>query len=301
VSRSRAADVALHGLNGGPGGIECSGTNRVKDEGAKEPDGPRAILRVPEVLMAIAGRRGGSSLVELCHQLKLPKTSLHRLLRTLEQGGFLIHQAGLYLPGPESFRLARTIDQAVPSADFPACARPALEWLASETGETVMLCLLSEQGTESIYVDVIESEAQLRFSVRTGNRRPLFSVAAGKAMLAFLPGNEQEYYLENTDFLQFTPETSRRHDMPALLAKIRKNAVVFDRNGIVDGASGIASPIFDREGQVFCAVSAAGPTDRMEAARTRIEAQVKEAAGRISRIIGFSGEYPPQGPEPSRA
>ena len=264
-----------------------------EEKAEKEEAGPRAILRVPEVLTAVAAKRGGSSLAELGQQLKLPKTSLHRLLHTLESGGYLIRQAGLYTPGPESFRLAQLIGQATPSADFPACARPVLEWLAHETGETVMLCVLSERGTESIYVDVIESEAPLRFAVRVGNRRPLFSVAAGKAMLAYLPAEQQASYLEQTDFLQFTSDTTRKDEMPDLLRAVRQTAVVFDRNGIVDGASGVASPAFDREGRIFCAASIAGPTDRVATHRPRIEQLVLSAGERISRILGFSGDYPP--------
>jgi DNA-binding IclR family transcriptional regulator len=271
-----------------------AGTERTKDEAEREEAGPRAILRVPEVLMAIAAKRGGSSLAELSQQLKLPKTSLHRLLNTLEHGGYLIRQAGLFIPGPESFRLAGLIGQATPAADFPACARPVLEWLARETGETVMLCTLSERGSESIYVVVIESESDLRFTVRVGNRRPLFSVAAGKAMLAFLPPEAQARYLDQTDFLQFTPDTTPKAEMPAVLRQARAAGVVFDRNGIVDGASGVASPVFDREGRVFCAVSIAGPTDRVVASRARTEALVLTAGERISRIVGFSGDYPPR-------
>lgn len=265
------------------------------DRTDREDAGPRAILRVPEVLIAIAAKRGGAGLAELSQQLKLPKTSLHRLLATLEHGGYVIRQAGLYTPGPESFRLSRLIGQAAPSADFPACARPVLEWLAHETGETVMLCVLSERGAESIYVDVIESEAPLRFAVRVGNRRPLFSVAAGKAMLAFLPPEAQARYLDQTDFLQFTADTTRKDEMPDLLRQVRETAVVLDRNGIVDGASGVASPVFDREGEVFCAVSIAGPTDRVAAHRARAELLVLQAGERISRILGYSGDYPPQG------
>lgn len=265
-----------------------------REEAGREEAGPRAILRVPEVLMAVAAQRGGATPAELAQQLNLPKTSLHRLLRTLEHGGYLIRQAGLYTPGPETFRLARLIGEAAPAADFPANARPALEWLARETGETVMLCTLSERGAESIYVDVIESEAPLRFSVRVGNRRPLFAVAAGKAMLAFLPPAAQAHYLDQTDFLQFTPDTTHKEEMPALLRQARETAVVFDRNGILDGASGIASPVFDREGHAFCAVSIAGPTERVATHRARFEQLVLQAGQRISGVLGYSGDYPPE-------
>lgn len=261
-------------------------------ETEREDAGPRAILRVPEVLMAVAGG-GGIAMAELAQELKLPKTSLHRLLRTLEHGGFVVRAGGLYRPGPESFRLAAALAQAAPSAQFPACARPVLEGLAEETGETVMLSVVSDKLTESIYLEVIESASPLRFAMRAGNRRPLFAVASGKAILAFQSPDQQARYLDQADFLEFTVETTRRDEMPALLRRVRETGVVYDRNGIVDGASGVASPVFDRNGHVFGAISIAGPTERMDARRGEFERLAVDAGQRISRVLGYTGPYPP--------
>jgi DNA-binding IclR family transcriptional regulator len=254
---------------------------------------PRAILRVPEVLVAVASHRSGATLAELAAQLNLPKSSLHRLLHTLVQGQYLLLNAGLFALGPESYRLASSIGQSTSPADFPASARPVLEWLARETGETVTLSVLSDSGNESVYVDVIESEAPLRLTLRIGNRRPLYTVAAGKVMLAFRDDAQQKAYLNQADFIGFTAETSAKEAMPALLAAARNEALVYDRNGMIDGASGIASPAFDAQGAVHCAVSVAGPTDRMDAERARFGALVLQAGERISRILGYAGDYPP--------
>jgi DNA-binding IclR family transcriptional regulator len=258
-----------------------------------ESSGPRAILRVPEVLIALAAKRDGSSLAELSVQLEVPKTSLHRLLRTLERAGYLTHQAGLYLLGPASFHLASLVGKAAPATTFPACARPVLEWLAQKTGETVLLGVLSERKTEIVYVDAIDSAASVRFTIPIGDRRALFSAASGKAVLAFLSRAEQQTYLANTEFTRFTPDTTRKKELTGLLREIRNSAVVFDRNGKVVGASGIASPIFDGDGKVFASVSAAGPTDRIETNRTQIESLVCKAGERISRVLGFNSDYPP--------
>lgn len=267
--------------------------NQLKQDMDKGDNGPRAIQRVPEVLAAIAAKRGGSSLAELSQQLKLPKTSLHRLLRTLEHGGYLAHEAGSYHLGPESFHLAKLIERAAPVEIFPACARPVIEWLAQETQESVMLGVLSEQKTEIVYIEVIDSVAPLRFTVPLGNRRPLYSAASGKAVLAFMPAETQQDYLNSTEFLQLTPDTTRKDEMPALLEEARANAVVFDRNGSFVGGSAVASPAFDRRGHIFCAVSVAGPTERIESSRSQYELLVRKAGERISRILGYKDEYPP--------
>lgn len=265
----------------------------LSDESERNDAGPRAILRVPDVLIAVAGEAEGLSLAALAQQLDLPKTSLHRLVRTLEHGGYLLREGGRYRPGPQSFRLAARIAQAAPAADFPACARPALEWLARESGETVMLMVLSEQGTEIVYVDVIESEAPLRFTLRIGNRRPLYSVASGKLMLAFQPPEVQARYLEQAEFVRFTADTTRREEMPEALRAARRDGVAYDQNGIVDGAAGVAAPAFDRDGAIFCSVSVAGPTERIRANRAAFERMALAAGERISRALGFEGAYPP--------
>lgn len=278
---------------------EPASDNAGLGESGREDAGPRAILRVPEVLMAVARNAAGIGLGKLAQDLTLPKTSLHRLLRTLEHGGFVVRADGLYRPGPESFRLAAALGQAAPAAQFPACARPVLEMLAEETGETVMLSVISEKLTESIYLEVIESLSPLRFAMRAGNRRPLFSVASGKAMLAFQSPEQQQRYLDQAEFFEFTVETSRKDEMPSLLRRTRASGVVYDRNGIVDGASGVASPVFNQENEAFCSVSIAGPTERMDARRGALEQLALDAGQRISRILGYTGPYPPTHGQPT--
>lgn len=247
---------------------------------------PRAVLRVPEVLMAVAASPGGAHLPDLVEALGLPKTSLHRILRTLESGGYLEREGQVWRCGPESLRLARLLAGGGEARSFPACARPAMERLARETGETVMLSELSHCGRESIYLDVIESDSPLRFAMRPGHRRPLYSVASGKAMLAFQPAEAQARYIEQTDFIRFTPETATREALPGILAEAAAAGVVMDRNGIIDGASAIASPVSDAQGRVFAALSVAGPTERIERNREAITALVRAAAQDVTRRLG---------------
>ncbi len=98
----------------------------------------------------------------------------------------------------------------------------------------------------------------------------------------------------DTQFERFTSETTGKQALAGILREARADAVVVDRNGFVDGASAVASPIFDREGAIFCAVSVAGPTDRIMANRDAIRAAARVAGERISRILGYSGAYPPE-------
>ena len=254
------------------------------------------MLRVPDILLAVA-TRGSASLAELCQALDVPKTSLHRLLRTLEGGDYLVSREGRFALGPTSFQLAQTIAAAAPQLAFPASARPALEALAKATGETVMLGRLTDGGDEVVYVDIIDSTAPVRFTVGIGDRRPLYSAASGKAVLAFLPEARRLAYLDRCEFVPFTPLTVRREALPDQLRDAAQRAVAIDDGGKIMGAAGIASPVFGADGRVFAAVSAAGPAERMLAARESIEREVFRAGQQISRILGYVGPYPPERPK----
>jgi len=264
-----------------------------EDKGQSDGN-PRAVLRVPEVLIAVASAPEGAVLGNLVTELNLPKTSLHRILRTLEAGGYVLRDGQTYRPGPESFRLARLLGAAAPQEAFPGCARSELERLAQQTGETVMLSELSDNGNESVYLEVIESHAMLRFTMKPGHRRPLYSVASGKAMLAFQPEAIRQRYCQQADFIAFTPETATRETLPGELHQAAEAAVIFDRNGMIEGASAIASPVFDRQGQVFAAVSVAGPTERIESRQSELAGLVRDSGERISRLLGLTTTYPPQ-------
>jgi DNA-binding IclR family transcriptional regulator len=252
--------------------------------------GPRSVLRVMDILEAIANDPEGVTLARISAQLELPKTSVFSLLRALEGGDYVENSNGRYALGPEALRLGATLNQ---SRSFPKCMRPILEWLAKDTEETVLLGVLTEEGDEVSYLDIIESEKPLRFSVRPGNRRPLYCSAAGKVMLAFLPAAIQEQYLARTTFVRFTSATPSKSDMRGLLPLIRDRSVDFDVDSMIDGATGIASPGFDAAGRVACSVTIAGPTTRMRKIRKRVEQLAVKAGEQMSRILGYRGAYPP--------
>lgn len=258
--------------------------------GTEQGFGPRSALRVMDILQALASEPKGLTLAALSDQLRLPKTSVFSLLRALEGGRYVQGDDGRYTLGDQALKLGASLGQA---RSFPKSARPVLEWLAAETGETILLGALSEEGHEISYVDVIESDKPLRFAVRIGNRRPLYCTAAGKALLAFLPKSFQTKYLAQTKFVKFTSDTSSKEELVALFPQIRRRSVVVDANGIIDGATGIASPCFDEAGCVSCAVTIAGPTTRMIPARKRLEKLALKGAEQISQILGYRSAYPP--------
>lgn len=254
--------------------------------------GPRAGLRSLQILMALAARGTGMSIGELASELTLPRASLHRLLRSLDASGFLDARDSEYRLGAKSFILARLIDSALEAKEFPACARPVLERLSKEADETVILGVISDTRTEIVYADVIVADSPLRYAVPAGDRRPLYSSASGRAVLAFQPKDEIDAYIDEFEFTALTPSTVRKHELRPLLKQIREQGISIDNGGHYAGASAIASPVFNGEGKAFGAVVVAGPTHRIRSHEDDIKRLVLKAGEAISRLLEYSGPYP---------
>jgi len=255
--------------------------------------GPRAILRVFEILAGIAGNPDGKTFAELREGLSLPKSSLHRFLRTLEVEGYVINRSGTYTLGPASRLLADLMRQAMPVEDFPSSIQSIMNWLARDSGETVFLGELTEDQNEVVYIIVVNSTAALRFAIPVGVRRPLYSVASGKAILAFSSSELRESYLKQTKFERLTRYTSSKREMAAVVEQVRKTAVAYDRDGSIIGASAVASPVFNKHGKLAYSISIAGPTERIQRDRKRLDSMIREGGERLSRLLGYVGPYPP--------
>lgn len=258
-----------------------------------EGSGPKASERVLDILLLLAQQSKPQSLRQLTELLSLPRASLHRLLKSLEVAGYLDQSNGEYSLGAQSYHLARLIGEESEHMSFPGCARPTLEWLARESGETVILGMLSEQRREIVYADVIVAESPLQYAVPAGDRRPLYSSATGKCVLAFMSVEETERYIANTDFIAITPQTTRREDIEAILETVRATGVMQDRDGHFVGAGAVASPICRASGEVFAAIVVAGPNERIDSSPVDVADIVHEGGRRISRIMGYEGRYPP--------
>lgn len=252
---------------------------------------PRAIARVLRVIEVLADQARPMSLAELSAALDVPKTSLFAILKGLAQARYVVFENDTYVLGPRARRLAESIHGGISFADL---ARPILEGLVRATGETVILGTLGEDRRHVLYALVVESDSWLRFSVNVGVRRPLSAAASGHAILSYLPVEEREQYLASGPFERFTPKTvATRTALRKVIARVRSNGCAMTVDGTVTAATGIAAPYFDRRGAVVGAVLIAAPTSRVAQREMEIRKTAGQGAEAISRLLGYSGAYPP--------
>ncbi|MFD0666871.1 IclR family transcriptional regulator [Ramlibacter sp. MAHUQ-53] len=255
--------------------------------------GPRAILRVMQVLGHLAEHPQGRTLGQLCEALGVPKTTLFTMLRTLQGSGHLEVASGVYRLGPLAVALGAAM-AASARRNFPECARESLQSLSRRTGETSFLAVLTADGMNCRYVSVIESGNWLRFSVLPDSLKPSYATGTGHAMLAYLPPAEVEAILERVHFEKLTRKTvGSRKALLAALARVREEQVSVTDSGTVAEVMSVAAPIFDASGRVMAAVSAGGPAARMAPHLSSIRRMVRGTAEDISRTLGLVGDWPP--------
>lgn len=251
---------------------------------------PRSVERVLNTIKTLAQCGQPMSLAELSVAVKVPKTSLFALLKALQQADYVSFESDRYALGRESHRLGRAI---VTGQSFAVVARPVLEQLGNATRETIILCALSEDRQHVVYVDVVEAESSLRFSVSVGTRRPLNASASGQAVLAAMPARESDAYIAAGVFERFTPRTvATRTALRAAVATARREGCAMTVDGSVDGAIGISAALFDREGNVVGALVIAAPTTRIADRAAEIKRTVKNGAHAISQLLGYVGASP---------
>lgn len=242
-------------------------------------------LQILEVLEQSNGK--GLTAAELARQLHLPKTSVHRLLVTLQQRGYVERDedGGRYALGLRILTLASAL---LSDLDLRRVGLPYLTELGRRVGETVHLVVLDQERREVVTVERIEGHSPLSLRTQIGSRRPMYCTAVGKAMLAFL---EQEVFRQVvTDGLAaITAQTitdPRRLEVE--LQEVRTRGYALDDEEFTVGVRCVAAPIFDHRCGVAGAVSIAAPAFRTPMPQiVGLSGPVMETARGISERLGY--------------
>jgi DNA-binding IclR family transcriptional regulator len=140
---------------------------------------------------------------------RLHPSTAFRILASLIQHGFVARdETGLYLLGPHLLQLAAKVRVGL---DVRAVARPEMEWLRDQVGETVNLTV--RQGDEMVYVERVTPNRMMRVEQLIGSRAPLHVTAVGKLMLGEAGAAATRDYAKRTRLPAYTANT--RHDIKA--------------------------------------------------------------------------------------
>jgi DNA-binding IclR family transcriptional regulator len=221
---------------------------------------------------------GARSFTELVEATGYSRSTTHRLLRALEHHGLLASVEGVgYVLGPHLLRLASGASDRQPLRDM---ARPILERLAEETGESAQLFVRS--GDHRLCVVSVQSSSELRTIVEPGATLPLTAGSGGKVLLAWAP--DADGIVSGAEPLTAaTPSAERlRRQLPAIVRRGWAESVG-EREG---GVASVSAPVFAEDGGLIAAVSVSGPIHRLgRSPGKRHSAEVLAAARDIERAL----------------
>lgn len=246
----------------------------------------QSLQRAIALLKAFDDGQDALGVSELGRLVGLPKSTVSRLLATLEHEGLVER-----VPGSDKYRLGfllvRLAGRVAHYGDVRAIAHPLLVELCERAQETVHLAVLD--GDEVVNIEQISGPHIVRETNWVGRRTPLHCAANGKALLAFQPPAMIERVLAGplprpTDRTIAEPWAVR-----AELARVRACGYARAVGELEAGLNGVAAPIRDAGGLAIAAVSASGPAYRVTIERLAdLGALVMDTAARIAERLSYS-------------
>lgn len=233
------------------------------------------------ILEALSESPRGLSTTEVSALTGLPKQTVHRVVRQLEELGLILRQLGSdrFAVAGRMRRLGRAALMAV---DQMQVTHEILSNLVGVVGETCNIGALD--GTQVIYIDRVECHWPLRVQLRPGSHVPAHCTAIGKLLLAHLDETILRRLLLRLELRRYTPNTiTTTAELELALADIREGGYSVNAEEDSLGLAAIAVPIRDMNGVVCAGLAVHAPTARMPlsellAQRPRLE----EAAARLS-------------------
>ncbi|WP_068071903.1 IclR family transcriptional regulator [Novosphingobium lentum] len=240
------------------------------------PGAVKSALRTLDLIEFVVAHRQGVVASEISASLDIPVSSLSYLLSTLVERGYLARDGRRYVAGPGLDRL-RAHRSALTLAERAA---PLVRAIRSEIDETTSFMVASGWEVEAL---VTEASAQaLRYAVEPGQKKPLHSLAAGKAILAALPAADLDRYFAETVRDPITPATlSGEVALRADLARTRETGIAEAHEEDTLGISGLACAA-TIDGRLVGAFAVAVPTVRFtEPLRERIVALLRRSVAAL--------------------
>lgn len=263
------------------------------DKGGREPGreadgagGVRSVRRALDILALLTEDRPVLTLRQITEATGLPKTTVLRLVQTLEESGLLWSAPGGYTAGPGLWRWAYL---ARSQWEVPRETRAVMRDLADRLGETVNLFVARD--IRRVCVAHEESPHPLRHVVDVGDEQPLWAGASSKVLLR-----------DAGDALLRRVAGASPQGEP-YAARLRATAEETARRGYAvsssewdEGLTAVAVPVTGRSGAVIASLSLSGPSQRFPYEAVERFAAELTGAARLIADQGFSHPLGHAGP-----
>ncbi|MEM9776211.1 MAG: IclR family transcriptional regulator [Chloroflexota bacterium] len=219
----------------------------------------QSVSRAIELVKLIAEQPTGISISRLVEQVNLHKSTVSRLIMTLEAAG-VVYRKGVRSPVQINPDFAEQFIQHLQSSDLRDVVRPFLEDMSKNFGEAAGLAM--PEGDQAVYIDQVTPNSTIQVRDWTDTRFPLHTISPGKLFLAHAGKTEQDRYLalplaSYTDNTVTDPEELRE-----AFDEIHETGVSWIFDEFADGLSGVAAPIVGKDEEVIASLVLFAPSFR---------------------------------------
>ncbi|MHB9094007.1 MAG: IclR family transcriptional regulator [Eubacteriales bacterium] len=243
----------------------------------------KSVDKVLDIAELLRQEPNGMTITEICMATKLPKSTIHGLLHTLADRGYLVADESTkrFKLGLKFFEIGYSY---LNNLNLSEEIRVILTEVANKGSETVHLAILD--GTDVVYIEKIESGHEIRMASFVGKRLPAHSTGVGQAMLSCLSEEELSSRYKNKNLQKFTEHTvTTLEKLKNKLELARKNGYAFDDQESSRGIQCVAVPVFNRHGKMVAGLSVSVPVFRMVPGRKEELLQmVREGARKLARV-----------------
>ncbi|MDM5334155.1 IclR family transcriptional regulator [Ureibacillus composti] len=222
---------------------------------------------------------------EIIELSEIPKTSVYRMLKSLEEMEFLEKGPDAkYRLGMLFLKFGHLVSSRL---DLRKIAYPIMQDLHNDVKEAVNLVV--RDGEEAIYIEKIDEKQKVRLYTAVGRKSPLYAGACPRAIFSFLPEHEVKDYLDSVELKSYANGTIT--DREKLIEKIKQEkeqGYTISHSELENHTSAVAAPIYNHLGEVVAGLSIAGIEANYQGENVDLFARkLKKATAEISRQLGY--------------
>lgn len=247
--------------------------------------GVQSVERSLDIIEVLATEPEGLGVSRLAEVTGLHKSTVHRLLATLLERGYVAKQQdGSYRLG---LKLIEAASCFLNGLELQTEARPYISQITRELGLTAHLGIL--EGDKVVYIEKMDVIANIKMYNQIGLRVPAYCSSLGKCLLCRYSREELDVIMKDSSFEKFTDNTITSMDrFHKEMIKVREEGWAIDNEESEYNHRCIGAPIYDYRGDIIAAISASGnnvavPEDKI----AYIAGYIKDVAMSISKEMGY--------------
>ena len=258
-----------------------AGRDERDNEGKAGP--VRVLAKAMAVLDLLAEAPDELPLGDIASRLDMNKSTCHRILTTLAAGDFVERPApGTYRLGVGAFRIGSAMARRMSIRDR---ALPAMREVFRKTGETIFLTV--PRGDEGVCLERLDGRYAATHTLRVGGTLPLHLGAGPNLLLANLPEEQRDAYLDGP-FKHRAGSRPTEAQLRAQIGRIRRDGYAVSHDDVEEGVTALSVPVRDHLGTVIAALSLSGLSPHLpESERARHLGPLRDAAAEVSHAMGY--------------